>query len=1225
MKKSQTVQGTFSKLFGKKHANPAATSLYATNPPWIFTQEAPEEGTRGFDGIYYGDGRFDTVSESGTATLKARPRVRPLLTFLPLNAQESHGLAVPTPSVPEDFAEKDVSGTSSLVNGNLRLYSSVGDLRPGHYALDPPIPPPPPGPAPRPPQDTSQPPEESPPPPPPSTAPPPPPPPSPPLLLLGPPPPPSTAPPPPPILNTLSPSSTLSPPSTPTPPDFIPPAPPLAFLDPPPPSLPAPPPPVSPHTMGIRLFPPGGITKWKSEVALNGRQSETPRTSPPKSPAELQGSSVGPSLESHLTFPRSFKVPPPAPVRTSSIPVQEVPGAPLEEEGTSKKVPSRLPLPPSFHIRPASQVYLDRVPEPEHPREPRLETPSSPRLRQSELQTNGQAETLPPPPPLPPPAPPLPPPAPPLSPAAPSLPSPEQAVPPSAGFMKTPKSNSPALKPKPNPPSLEETPLSEPVDWRDPRQMEKLRNELAAYLCGSRKEDLSNHRPVPTVASKDKEDKKGPSLPEEAAPPSCPEKILPRAAEKGPCSTNLPERQATSSLTLPPVDYISQDTPAPSVRQIRDELEARFSSSTEKDARPSIASLPPKPWLEGGRIFENGTDYGRFPKPVTKNAPQLSATTQSAAVLQSRATPGPATPSKATPGLTTPPKATPEQTTPPKATPGLTTPPKATSEQTTPPKATPGQTTPPKATPGQTIPPKATSGQTTLPKATLGQTSSPTATPGQTTPPRTTPELVIPPSQLMTEKELLPGGQREKVESLGAAWLSTREALSSPALPSKMPPGGEEVPYIYKPHRSQNSPSREVAVVMPTVAREEAPGLRGPVEVKEPQSRPAKPLAPVQPADQFLRHPVTGEVVEQGSPMALLLAARQRALKTRPGGTGLGRTSLPGSLRGHSNQPEVSSDSIFYNASRPNSFLVVPKVPSEAEKDPQLTSVRPTGPGPWKAQTGRDAQGPEPVHRHAWRRAEPPAPVAWATPAPSCLPQGRVLPKSFSSPPSPSYKREEEEEEEFDFEIIPPPPEFSNDPEPPAPALQSRGHRGSPPRNHFSDLGQPLEADPAAPPARGFSRFSGARYPGPGGLDRFSGSGRSLIKKRLYVGESYRHPGTTRGATGRSLSSPNCFGPQPGGPEMRRVNSAGRAPPGGLHGRRLSLEGCARGAAETKYQAPVGGGGAGGGCGSGGGTASRSPHGTSHYGSPINTFTVRPGTRHPISYAYSGAHRKATS
>lgn len=115
MKKNQTMQGTFSKLFGKKHAHPSTTSLYATNPPWIFTHEAQEEGTRDFDGIYYGDNRFNTVSESGTATLKARPRVRPLLTFIPLNAQENHGLAVPTPSVPEDFADKEVGGKRTLI------------------------------------------------------------------------------------------------------------------------------------------------------------------------------------------------------------------------------------------------------------------------------------------------------------------------------------------------------------------------------------------------------------------------------------------------------------------------------------------------------------------------------------------------------------------------------------------------------------------------------------------------------------------------------------------------------------------------------------------------------------------------------------------------------------------------------------------------------------------------------------------------------------------------------------------------------------------------------------------------------------------------------------------------------------------------------------------------------------------------------------------------------
>lgn len=34
--------------------------------------------------VYYGDNRFGTMTDSGTATLKPRPRVRPLLTFLPL-------------------------------------------------------------------------------------------------------------------------------------------------------------------------------------------------------------------------------------------------------------------------------------------------------------------------------------------------------------------------------------------------------------------------------------------------------------------------------------------------------------------------------------------------------------------------------------------------------------------------------------------------------------------------------------------------------------------------------------------------------------------------------------------------------------------------------------------------------------------------------------------------------------------------------------------------------------------------------------------------------------------------------------------------------------------------------------------------------------------------------------------------------------------------------------
>ncbi|XP_045150777.1 uncharacterized protein C6orf132-like [Echinops telfairi] len=91
---------------------------------------------------------------------------------------------------------------------------------------------------------------------------------------------------------------------------------------------------------------------------------------------------------------------------------------------------------------------------------------------------------------------------------------------------------------------------------------------------------------------------------------------------------------------------------------------------------------------------------------------------------------------------------------------------------------------------------------------------------------------------------------------------------------------------------------------------------------------------------------------------------------------------------------------------------------------------------------------------------------------------------------------------------------------------------------------------------------------------------------------------------------------------MRRVNSVGRPPAGGLHARRLSMEGArstgsTAGQAEAKYKAPAGADysyapGAG-----------RSPHSPPHYGSPVNTFTVRPGTRQPISYAYAGTHRKA--
>ncbi|XP_051852880.1 uncharacterized protein C6orf132 homolog [Antechinus flavipes] len=1128
MKKNQSVQGTFSKLFGKKHTTPTTTSLYATNPPWIFTQEVPLEGTRNFDGIYYGDNQFNTVSESGTATLKPRPRVRPLLTFLPLNAQENHGLAVPTPSVPEDFVDKEVTnkGSSLQVNGNLRLYSSVGDLRSGRYGEESIIPPPPVGPAPGPPPDVLMFKGESPPPPPPSMAPPPPP------LLLEPqpPPPPNMAPPPPPVSEALSPPSTLSSPPTPTPPDFIPPAPPLAFLAPPPPPMPAPGPPVpeSPRTpTGPRLFSSGGVSKWKSETVLNGGQSEAHKNSPPRSPAALTESKVDP----HLTFPRSFKVPPPAPVRTSSIPVQESPKDLQEEEVPSKKISNRLPLPPSFHIRPASQVYPDGIQEPDGPKKPQDSVSASPQPNQTSPRINSKTAT-------PPPASPLPPPAPPLPPEAPPLPVIEKVPVPLTGLRKGPKSGSPIPKPKTPTPVTEVS--SDPVDWRDPKQMDKLRSELAAYLCGSRREERSSCNGT------------GPT------PPS-------KVGENRDKSPNLPKKEPPPSLTLPPVDYAPAEPPTSSVQRIRSELEALMAPSTEKEVKPATSLLSPKPSADTRRIAENGTGDAKFPKPVAKKLPLL------------------------------------------------------------PPSPKPEAEKEPSVLIAKTVE-KATEPQPPTISSPLQDKSSP----------------------------LVPS-KPDKMET-----------PPSPAPAPKTPLAQEEASVLYKLHQDQGQgqdqthsgqdqahSGQDTAVVIPSPVKKEPEGIKenGKLSVKSPGEDRSD--------GEVLRHPVTGEVVERGSPMALLLAAKQRAQKGRARGSALGRSSLPGSLRGNRNQSESVSESIIYSEIRPNSFTVVPKPMREVEQAPQVSSLtQHDRPSKWGSPASKGPVTSEFQPRQKWPKEEPQASLGQERSASSYSPQSYLLPKSFSSPSSPSYKGGEEEEEEFNFEVIPPPPEFSNDTAlpnpPPAPAPFPTptylGHRGSPLRNSFSDYGQTLDLglqgyerpSPSGSPGNTYSRYyPGVHYSGSGGLERFSSGGRSLIKKRLYLNEPRRSPGPPRcgpgGGTARSLSTPNAFGPQPGatygsghgGAEMRRVNSSGRVP-GGLHSRRLSLEGTGR---NGSY--------AGGAVGSGGPgeniykisnadysfvpATSRSSPSSAKYSSPLNTFTVRPGTRQPISYVYSGAHRKATS
>ncbi|XP_030044499.1 uncharacterized protein C6orf132 homolog isoform X2 [Microcaecilia unicolor] len=326
MKKTHSKPGTLTRLFGKKQQD---NSLFVDSPPWILPQTSKrgaskEEHDTPFASFSFAD------DDSGTATLRNRPRVRPFLPFSSSNNQETHGLAIPTPSVPMSFADNISLGNGPKPNGNYRLYSSAGDLRQISYGddfLEDDIPPPPSVPPPPPPS--------VPPPPPPSVAPPPPPP-----------------PPPPPLPREMFPSSTVSSPVSPAPPDFIPPEPPLG---------------ASPARAALLPTPTGtpfqSVSKWKSETILNTVQSDDHASIPnrnswyvgaPNSPAHPHKS------DPHLTFPRSFKVPPPAPVRSSSIPYPEQKTHQANDTfygSNSSQTSVRPPIPSSFNPSAEAKVF----------------------------------------------------------------------------------------------------------------------------------------------------------------------------------------------------------------------------------------------------------------------------------------------------------------------------------------------------------------------------------------------------------------------------------------------------------------------------------------------------------------------------------------------------------------------------------------------------------------------------------------------------------------------------------------------------------------------------------------------------------------------------------------------------------------------------------------------------------------------------------------------------
>ncbi|KAM9255448.1 uncharacterized protein C6orf132 homolog [Cariama cristata] len=1122
MKKHHSVQGTFSRLFGKRQASPAAASLFATNPPWSLTQEVTSDsagGTGDVIEVYYGDNRFGTMTDSGTATLKPRPRVRPLLTFLPLNAQESHGVAVPTPSVPEDFEEKATLGSGSQINGNYRMYSSMGDLHPQALEgddLDEDIPPPPSVPPPPPPTAPAPPPPASPVPPPPETLPPPPPPP--PEMV---PPPPAVAPPPPP-------ASALSSPSTPAPPDFIPPAPPGA----------------SPLSLAPAPFS-TGISKWKSETVLNTRQvdAEGPlcpdEAGVPAAPGPKESLQPKHCPEPHLTFPRSFKVPPPAPARSSSIPVQE--SQPIRQEPFPRQPRARPPLPPCFTIRPATKAYAggeaeqrnspprQAIAKPAVPTPPPLSPKPGPGLSQG-MNPAGRQSPLP-------------------GSETEKVPQPKAAERDSPPKSESLSANDLDLPP-PDYPTCED-------DWRDASNMSRLRHELSALLRSPRREERPLEKPAAPQSADGGTDHAGSRKPSLGGPqlagPAGKGVRLPAGgeSEKKEVPSSPPSAKGGSPSTALPAPEGSPAAQTRSVMKIRNELEAVL--SMKKEGKPVL----------GHGSQKQGTEDGGSGTPRMRKSP-----------LDLRKSP----PDPAGSVL-------------PKPAPSPLPAPVAAAEKD--------------ETGHEDHPAPAAS------KATENLTPAPGSLNSNVSPPD--------PPQGLAEEPPAP------------------TSPSPPTSPAQSPaPQPDAAIFQYKVHRAGASSAEPPCAS----SSAEPPCASSSSELPCPASLARSPLGTSGAGqEEMLIHPVTGEQVERGSPMALLLAARQRAQRGRQGGEvgAVPRARLP--LKLGSASSDTTSTSFYRHESKPYSFTVVPRPPtagtagSGQSKPLSFSSC---------SEQGQDTR--------AVGEAQPPSLPGHRRVAASSLLRGLLESGQPNQPGLPHHgaPREEEENGEtvLDYGIIPPPPEFSNEVE------EAEGPHASREENHKCPSFPESSRDSAAPRyfrwpgyGRGYrdsheppvplpSEKSGrngdftARCPEYGSSAGYFSrcpNPRPLIKKRLYVSEpdsSYPRAAAAPRSTGALSSySPGAYG-SPAGEGVRRLGSAHRNGPTSTQGRRTSLDAAGKAApyssagADAKYK------------GQNGDfsptsvvAASRPAHGSSQYSGPTNTFTVRPGARQPISYVYQSGHR----
>ncbi|XP_015676830.1 uncharacterized protein C6orf132 homolog [Protobothrops mucrosquamatus] len=1100
MKKHNSVQGTFSRLFGKKHAsNNSTSSLFATNPPWIFTQEVNSDSlkTSGeVDGIYYGGNHFASMTDSGTATLKPRPRVRPLLTFLPLDAQETHGVAVPTPSVPESFEDKLPAG--SQINGSYRKYNSVIDLRTKafgeDYLDDDYIPPPPSIPPPSPPPlSVDLPPVSSSvvvPPPPSMVAPPPPP--------MTPPPPPPMAPPPPPppalpapwLSSMAAPSfpySDVSSPSTPTPPDFIPPPPPPPlpdFMDTaissiPPISLPV-------HT---QLFS-NGVSKWKSETVLN---IHNPSLNSPATPIHKELPQLPQSIpDPHLTFPKSLKVPPPTPMRTSSI-------FSGDKDSSPKKHFPRMT--PDSHS-------------------PLLPTVQSATIVHSEAEARAKTNT-----------------------------EKHSAL---VTESKTSDSKICPLKKQQNLSwsTEERTEFSSPGYsssdddiWNERCNLDKLKNELSTLLFSTcRKEDRPTEKitfskskgtdiDINNVTTDEfklvKHDVKKTRLSQRAE----------NEKKEKKCANNSPTKSFTKD-TFSTADKFPT-TQGNCAMKLKEELEALLSPVKEGGPPFAIANLRHNPETRKQVTLQfsgNKVNNGELKFPTAKlEGTEKEPTMPSASVHTCR---------------------------PPVSS--L----KSKSEHLAPATSS------------------SSNSETTLPT----QTASPSK------------DLSL---QYKTHRS-----KSDSVDSLVSATSSqaTYDGLSSSSI---------------------NENQRDFTGNMPSTTAK--------------LSRNAEQLS-----SDVLFHPVTGEKVEKGSPMALLLAAQLRANRGKCSASASQNNSSllekPQLKSNNSSQSENGLSTIYYSNSKPNTIKVVPKSPHKdllAESESKQCNGSSASNNNIRSLSGQSENMPQ-IFSDATEQCRSTlkfretnesqslssnkcdSPILLQNSNSSHLKQQDPLSRSeipfHFFPPPQNHTVKNDEVEGFNYEIIPPPPEFSNDTSE-IPKLSSDTQISDMQLNFNNssyNYGNSYSLTSAVQRPSDYSHH----YPGDSYTSNYLSScsnSRPLIKKRLYLSETDDLYSRTA-MPARNMSIPNSYGYNSSAVEgIHRANYSHRNNPNSTQGRRVSLEIPGKiityntSVNDVQYKSQNGD------YSTNAIASGRSCHVSPQYGT-LNTFTVRPGTRQPISYSYQGLH-----